>query len=71
MAVIRGKIHNYLGMTLDHIVRGQVKIIMLEYGNEILAAFDKAEPKCGGTKTSVAPDSMFKVEEDCKKLAQY
>jgi hypothetical protein len=37
---------------------------MLEYVNEILAAFDKAEPKGGGTKTSAAPDSLFKVDED-------
>jgi hypothetical protein len=70
MTVSGGKIHKYLGMTLDYIVPGQVKITMLEYVNEILAAFDKAEPKGGGTKTSAAPDSLFKVEEDCKKLAQ-
>jgi hypothetical protein len=43
---------------------------MLEYVNEIIAAFDEAEPKGGGTKTSAAPDSMFKVDEDCEKLAQ-
>jgi hypothetical protein len=43
---------------------------MLDYVNEILAAFDKAEPKGGGTKTSAAPDSLFKVDEDCEKLAQ-
>jgi hypothetical protein len=57
-------------MTLDYSVSGQVKIIMLDYVNEILAAFYKAEPKGGGTKTSSAPDSLFKVDEDCEKLAQ-
>jgi hypothetical protein len=70
MAVSRGKIHMYLGMTLDYSVPGQVKITMLDYVNEILAAFDKAEPKGGGTKTSAAPDILFKVDEDCEKLAQ-
>jgi hypothetical protein len=70
MTVSRGKIHKYLGMTLDYIIPGQVKTTMLEYVNEILAAFDKAEPKGGGTKTSAAPDSLFKVDEDCEKLAQ-
>jgi hypothetical protein len=30
MTVSRGKIHKYLGMTLDCTVRGQVKIIMFE-----------------------------------------
>jgi hypothetical protein len=71
MTVWRGKIHKYLGMTLDYTVPGQVKITMLDYVNEILAAFNKAEPKGGGTKTSAAPDSLFKVDEDCDKLAQY
>jgi hypothetical protein len=70
MTVSRGKVHKYLGMTLDYSVPGQVKITMLEYVNEILAAFDKAEPKGGGTKTSAAPDSLFKVDDDCEKLAQ-
>jgi hypothetical protein len=70
MTVSRGKIHKYLGMTLDYSVQGKVKITMLDYVDEILAAFDKAEPKGVGTKTSAAPDSLFKVDEDCKKLAQ-
>jgi hypothetical protein len=70
MTVSRGKIHKYLGMTLDSSVPGQVKITMLEYVNDIIAAFDKAEPKGGGTKTNAAPDSLFKVNEDCEKLAQ-
>jgi hypothetical protein len=70
MTVSRGKIHKYLGMMLDYSVPGQVKITMLEYVNEILAAFDKTEPKGGGTKTSAAPDSLFKVDKDCEKLAQ-
>jgi hypothetical protein len=43
---------------------------MLEYVNEILAAFYKAKPKGGGTKTSAATDILFKVDEDCDKLAQ-
>jgi hypothetical protein len=70
MTVSRGNIHKYLGMTLDYSVLGQVKITMIEYVNEIIAAFDKAAPKGGGTKTSAAPDSLFKVDEDCEKLAQ-
>jgi hypothetical protein len=70
MPVSRGKIHKYLGMTLDYSVPGQVKITMLDYVNEILAAFNNAEPKGGGTKTSAAPDSLLKVVKDCEKLAQ-
>jgi hypothetical protein len=70
MTVSRGKVHKYLGVTLDYTVRGQVKITMFDYVNEILAAFDKAEPKSCGTKSSTAPNSLFKVDEDCEKIEQ-
>ena len=56
-------------MTLDYTVSGQVKITMLDYIEEILAAYDKAEPTGHGTKSSAAPDSLFKVNEDCEKLS--
>jgi Cu/Ag efflux protein CusF len=46
MMVSRGKIHKYIGMTLDYTVRGQVKITVFNYVDEILATFDKAEPCC-------------------------
>ena len=68
MSVSRGKVHKYLGMTLDYTVPGQVKISMFDYIEEIITAFEKAEPKGVGTKTSAAPDNLFKVDEDCKKL---
>jgi hypothetical protein len=70
MTVSRGKINKYLGMTFDYRIPGQVKITMLDYVDEIIAAFDKAEPKGVGTRTSAAPDSLFKFDEDCEKLAQ-
>jgi hypothetical protein len=69
MVVSRGKIHKYLGMTLDYTTRGQVKLSMFEYVDEILTAFDKAEPKGAGTKSSAAPDNLFTVNEDCKKVS--
>ena len=68
MAVSRGKIHKYLGMTLDYTIYGQVKITMFDYIDEILTAFEKAEPKGGGTKTSAASENLFKVDKDCEKL---
>jgi hypothetical protein len=70
MTVSRGKIHKYLSMTLDYTVRGKVNIGMFDYVEEIIAAFDRAEPKGGGTKTSTAPVSIFKVDEICKKIKQ-
>jgi hypothetical protein len=57
-------------MTLDYTVRGQVKITMFDCVDEILTALDKAEPKGGGTKSSVAPESLFKVDERGEKLKQ-
>jgi hypothetical protein len=41
---------------------------MFDYVDEIINAFDKAEPKGGGTKSSAAPDDLFKVDEDREKL---
>jgi hypothetical protein len=60
MTVSRGKVHKYLGMMLDYTVRGQVKITMIDYVDEILTAFDKADPKGRGTKTSAASENLFK-----------
>jgi hypothetical protein len=68
MTVSRGIVHKYLRMTLDYTVCGQVNISMFDYVDEIINAFDKAEHKGGGTKSSAAPDNLFKVNEDCDKL---
>ena len=69
MSVSRGKVHQYLGMTLDFSVKGQVKVSMFEYIDEIIEAFDKAQG-CNSTTTqnSAAPSDLFKVDEDCDKL---
>jgi hypothetical protein len=52
MTTSRGNIHQYIGMTLDCTVCGQVKISMFDNVDEILTALKKAEPKGCGTKTS-------------------
>jgi hypothetical protein len=70
MSVSRGKVHTYLGMTLDYTTPGQVEIRMTDYIAEILTAFDKAEPKGGGTKSSAAPADLFKIDDDCEKLKE-
>jgi hypothetical protein len=41
---------------------------MFDYVDKIINAFDKAEPKRGGTKSSAAPDDLFKVDKDREKL---
>ena len=62
MAVSRAKIHKYLGMTLYYTICGQVQITMIDFLDKVLIYFNKAEPKGGGTKTSAAPDNLFKVD---------
>jgi hypothetical protein len=68
MVVSRGKIHKYLGMTIDYTFHRQVRISMLEYVEEIPEAFAIAEPKGAGTKSSAAPNNLFVVNEDCVKV---
>ena len=52
----RGKIQDYLGMTLDYTIRGQVIITMTSYIEDILVAFDKTDSKGDGTKSSTSPN---------------
>ena len=68
MKVSRGKVHDYLCMTLDYSVKLQVKITMLDYTNGIMEWIDKAEPEASSTKSSAAPLNMFVADEDCEKL---
>ena len=70
MSVSRGKLHEYLGLTLDYTVCGQVRIMMLSYIEGIITTFDKADPKGKGTKSSAAHNNIFVVNEYCKKLNQ-
>jgi hypothetical protein len=42
MKVARGKVHKYLGMTLDLTTLKIVKVIMLKYVDEIIGSWDKA-----------------------------
>ena len=70
MTVSRGKVHTYLGMTLDFSAPGEVSITMLDYIKEYLAAFDKAAPKERGIKTSAAPSDLYTVRQDSAKLVK-
>ena len=81
MKVSRGKVHKYLGMTLDFTTKGQVKISMVDYVKEIVDAWDKAPQLDNDGFTTVisrrgtkgkkcaAPEDLFKVNEDATKLS--
>ena len=79
MKVACGKVHTYVGMTLDFTESKIVKVTMFAYIDEIVQAWDKAcsELEDGyvvvsGRKriATAAPDDLFKVDEDAMKLDQ-
>ena len=68
MTIKLSKVHEYIGMTIDYSEPGQEKVTMLNYVDEILTAFAKADPKATGTKYSAALENLFVVNEECEKL---
>ncbi len=78
MKVHRGKVHKYLGMSFDFSHKGQCCVTMYDYLDGILQAFDAAVKKQGDRFIPVtrqrfktpAPDNLFVVNEDCKKLLE-
>ena len=66
-------------MDLDSSTHGQCKVTMLGYIDKILAAWKKADQSADDdglktigpkkkTKSSAAPENLFVVNKDCKKL---
>ena len=80
MKVQHGKVHKYLGMTLDFTTKHQVRISMVDYVKEIIQTWDAAESKHTDgftkvqskrgqkSKTTAAPDDLFRVNKDSEKL---
>ena len=65
--VTRGKIHEYLGMTLDYSENGKVKIDMTKYiKKDMIAEFPKKDME--GTSVTPANDNLFKVNEHSPPL---
>ncbi len=82
MQVHRGKVHTYVGMTLNYEYLGEVRISMFKYVEEVIEAFKQAKLKFNDgfmevrakkrTRSSgqltAAPKNLFVVKEECKKL---
>ena len=68
MKVHTGKVHEFLGMTLDYSEEGIVKVSMPKYMKEVLAEFERIMPKEKGTKSSAAPANLFVLDKDCEQL---
>jgi hypothetical protein len=65
LSINRGKIHDYLGMTLDYSVPGTVKIDMTDYVEKVL---DKAPSYMDGTATTPADKNLFEVRDNVEAL---
>jgi hypothetical protein len=77
MKVARGKVHVYVGMTLDFTVDRVVKVTMISYVDEIIQTWDKAceESQDGSQQvkhqriSTAAPEDLFKVDDDESKIS--
>ena len=65
--VSRGKIHDYLGMTLDYTVPGKVKINMVEYVKRMINDFPEGD--LVEMKTPAA-NHLFEVRENVEKVPE-
>ena len=61
----RGKIHEYLGMTIDFSINGKVQFSMINYVQGIL---DELPDDMSGECVTPAPNYLIEVNDDCDKL---
>ena len=65
LTVRRGKIHNYLGMTLDYSLHDKVKITMFDY---IEGFISKILSSLKGGSVTADPNHLFEVVDDAPML---
>lgn len=65
LKVNRGKVHDYLGMTLDFSHQGKVKITMTDYVEMMLS---EAPDEFEGTASTPAARHLFSVDDESPKL---
>ena len=51
-------------MALDYTEGSTAKVRMIDYIDEIIAAFNKSESRGHGINSSAAPEDLYKVDED-------
>jgi hypothetical protein len=61
LVVTRGKVHDYLGMTLDFSVEGKVKVIMTDYIQDML---DELPSDMDGEAVNPAAEYLFMANEN-------
>ena len=62
-----GKVHNYLGMTLDFLSPKKMRILMLDY---ILKLLDDLPEEYGGEVATPAVNHLLEVNDDAKKFSE-
>jgi hypothetical protein len=67
VAVHRGKVHNYLGMTINYSLSGKVQISMVDYNDGMLAEIPE---DMAGESSTLAPNHLFQVNPSCDKLTE-
>jgi hypothetical protein len=69
MRVSRGKKHDYLGMELDYLVPGEVRVTMVDYLKRVITKFPEV---ITGGATSPAAENLFTVrpEGECEPLEE-
>jgi hypothetical protein len=67
LTITRGRIHDYLGMTLDYTEKGKVKIKMLDYVDKMLADLPA---EMDGEAPTPAANHLFAVDDDQAKVTE-
>ena len=65
LTIHRGKVHEYLGMTIGFSDRKKVKLSMIDYVQTIL---DELPVDMDGENSTPAANFLFDVDEDCERL---
>ena len=68
LTVRRGKLHDYLGMTLDYRTKGKVQIDMKEYVKKILKELEDMTNGWSGTAVTPAAEHLYRTRNESKKL---
>jgi hypothetical protein len=67
ITVTRGRVHDYLGMTLDYTEKGKVKIKMVDYVAKLLA---ELPPDMDGEAPTPAGNHLFVVNDNQTKVSE-
>ena len=68
LAITRGDVHDYLGMTIDYSTKGKVKFYMYDYIEQILGEAELSISN--GPSITPAGSNLFKVNNNAEKLSK-